>query len=715
MKKPTLLFLGMALLFSAAQADEGMYPISEIHKLNLKAAGLEMAVKDLYNPDGISLIDGIVNIGGGTGSFVSSDGLIITNHHIAFRAISAASTTDHDYLANGFISHSRAEEIPSPGYVVRITESYKDVSKEVLGAVKKNMDNAQRTQAIEKKIKAIETEAEKANPGKRASVSEMFPGKTYVLFIYVSLRDIRLVYAPPASIGNFGGEVDNWVWPRHTGDFSFMRAYVGPDGQPAEYSKDNIPYTPKRVCKINANGVNEEDFVFILGYPGRTYRNQTSHYIDYEEQIRMPFVVKYYQWQISMMEAMGKDDRAVALLLSSRIKGLANTEKNYRGKLLGLGRLKLADQKRAEEAELQRFIEADAKRKAKYGTLLADIGKIYEERSATAQPDMVMGYFRGSSRPLSNAGLLYEASIERPKKDMDRKGAYMDRNWRRMVQGTLLGLDSYYEPADKAIFKHMLLEAAALPQGQRIEALEDFLAPITRGGDVDAFVDEMYAKTRLTDKAALEQMLEDPAQAIESMDDPFLDLAKTLYPVAKEREARAEEIRGKQDALFALLLDVKREFKGDTFLPDANGTLRFTYGRIRGYEPADAVYYGPLTTVEGVLEKTTGEEPFNPPQKILDLIKAKDYGRFENPDLHSVPTAMLYNMDTTGGNSGSPIFNAKGELVGVNFDRAFEATINDYAWSESYSRSIGVDIRYVLWIVEKFGGATHLLQELGVN
>ena len=705
MKKILAILICTLLIVPLASADEGMYPISEIHKLDLKGAGLEMAFKDLYNPDGISLIDGIVNISGCTGSFVSADGLIITNHHCAYRAINAASTKENDFLQDGFIAKDRTQEIQAKGYVVRITESYKDVSKDVLSVVKKNMGNAQRTQAIQKKIKAIVARAEKKYPGKRAAVSEMFPGKTYVLFIYTNLRDIRLVYAPPRSIGNFGGDIDNWEWPRHTGDFSFMRAYVGKDGQPAAFSKDNIPYTPKRVLKVQPKGISEEDFVFILGYPGRTYRNQTSHYIDFQEKVRMPWVVDYYQWQIKAMEEIGKDDRAVALKHLSRIKGLANTEKNYRGKILGLGRLKLADQKRAEEAELQQFIDADPKRKKQYGHLLEEMGEIYAEQNQTAARDLVLAYFNRSCTPLAVAGLLYEASLERPKKDMDRKPGYMDRNWRRTTQRRLLGLDSYYEATDKMLFKDILKKAAALPQDQQLEALASLADQ----------VDAMYGATKLTDKAFVAQLLKDPVEAVKTLDDPFLDLAKSLHPVFKAQQEAGEEAKGRRDKLFALLLDAKREWKGDTFLPDANSTLRFTYGRIRGYSPRDAVYMSPLTTVEGVLEKTTGVEPFDPPQKILDLIKAKDYGQFAEAKTGSVPTAMLYNMDTTGGNSGSPIFNARGELVGVNFDRAFEATINDYAWSESYSRSIGVDIRYVLWIVQKFGNATHLLTEMGVK
>ncbi|OQX94861.1 hypothetical protein B6I21_08410 [candidate division KSB1 bacterium 4572_119] len=372
-------FLIIFVLITIVSAEEGMYPISEIHKLNLQAKGMEMSALDIFNPDGISLIDGICKVGGCTGSFVSEQGLILTNHHCAYGAIQRASTSENDYLQNGFLAKTRNQEIPAKAYTVRITDSYRDVSGEVLAAVTEEMDFAQRTKAIEKRIKEIVKKAENDNPGKRAGVSEMFIGKTYVLFIYTYLKDIRLVHAPPRSIGNFGGEVDNWMWPRHTGDFSFMRAYVAPDGSPASYSPDNVPFQPKRVVKVAPQGVNEEDFVFILGYPGRTYRHRTSHFLAYEEEIRMPYVVNWYQWQIDVLEKMGENDRAVELKLANRIKGLANTMKNYRGKLIGLKRLDLVAKKRNEEIELQKFIDADKKLNKEYKGLLQEIDEIYQQ------------------------------------------------------------------------------------------------------------------------------------------------------------------------------------------------------------------------------------------------------------------------------------------------------------------------------------------------
>ena len=694
--------------------DEGMYPMSEIQKLNLQARGLELETSELFNPDGISLIDGICNVGGCSGSFVSSEGLILTNHHCAYRAIQAASTKENDYLQNGFLAQNRSEEIHAKGYTVRITESYHDVSKKVLSVVKDKMDLAERTKAIEKKIKEIVKKEEKKHPGKRAEVSEMFTGKTYVLFLYTYLKDIRLVYAPPRSIGNFGGEADNWMWPRHTGDFSFMRAYVAPDGSPAEYSEENVPFHPRRVIKVAPEGVDEEDFVFILGYPGRTYRHRTSHYLAYEEDIRMPYIVDLYQWQINVMEKMGEGDRTIALKHLSRIKGLSNTMKNYRGKLKGLKRLRLVDRKQEEEKTLQHFIEVEPRRKEKYENLLEEIGQVYQRMRDRADYELVLDYLVPSSNMLNFAYTVYEASIELRKKDVERESAFMDRNYPRTRERLLMTLKDYYEPTDKILLKEMLIRATKLTKDKSIPAVQEMVRDRDPEEAIDTFIARAYAASKLNDENVLKEALTKSPKAVKKMEDPFIKLAIALYPTYQELKETRRARRGALDQLYAQLTDVKKSFLSTDFIPDANRTLRLTYGYIRGYRPSDGVYYNPITTVNGVIEKTTGQEPFDTPQNLIDLIESRDFGRFEHHKLKSVPTAILYNMDTTGGNSGSPVLNARGELVGINFDRAYEATINDFAWSEDYSRSIAVDIRYVLWITQKFGGAEHLLKEMGI-
>ena len=708
----------IVLLFVTAGfviSEEGMYPLSEIHKLDLKAKGLEIELIDIYNPDGISLIDGICKVGGCSGSFVSEKGLILTNHHCARGAIQNASTIENDFWENGFYAKNSSEEVNASGYTVRITESYRDVSDEVLSAINNNMTLIERTKAIEKKTKEIIRQVETENPGKRAVVSEMFIGKTYLLFIYNYLKDVRLVYAPPRSIGYFGGETDNWMWPRHRGDFSVMRAYVAPDGSPADYSPENIPYAPKKVIKIAPEGVNEENFVFILGYPGRTYRHRTSHFLDYEYNVRMPFVAQLYEWQINVMEEISIKNRAVALKHLSKIKSRSNTMKNYRGKLFGIKRMNLIDNKKEEEVKLQDFINSDRKREEEYGTVLIELSKIYSEMKENAERSLVLSYLGPSSNLLSFADTIYASAIELQKDDIKRESSYMNRNVDMTKKRLSLTAKNFYAPSDKILFKNMLKRAANLPLHQRISVIDELFAKGPIDEQIDAFIENAYSISQLADEEYLLELFGKTPGQIKAIDDPFIQLAITLYPLYQEKKEIEKERKGALDQLHSKLIDLKKEFIGADFIPDANRTLRLTYGNIRGYSPRDAVYSYPITTLDGVVEKTTAEFPFDSPDMLLKLHKQKKFGRFSHPQLGSVPVGILYNMDTTGGNSGSAVLNANGELVGINFDRAYEATINDFAWSEDYSRSIAVDIRYVLWVLDIFSGADYLLEEMGVN
>jgi len=717
--KPCVIITLFVFLTSLAFTDEGMYPLSEIHKLNLKAKGFKIAPKDLYNPQGVSLVDAIVQVGGCTGSFVSKEGLVLTNHHCAFGAVQAASTAEKDYLTNGFLARNRSEEIPAKGYTCRITESYRDVSAEVLSAAKENMSFAERAKAFEQKIKEIVAAEEAKTLGIRAEVAEMFAGKSYVLFIYRNIKDVRLVYVPPRSIGEFGGETDNWVWPRHTGDFSFMRAYVAKDGSMADYSPENVPYTPRRHLKVAPQGVNENDFVFILGYPGRTFRHQPAAFYEYHQKYFLPVSADWFAWQIDMMEAAGKDNSEVAIRLSSRIKGLANRMKNYRGKLQGFHRLGLLEKKRQEERELQVFIDNDVKRKTQYGTVLPEIGKAYGEIMADANRNQVLGQIVGSSVLLNAGYTAFKLSAQLQKEDLQREPAYMNRNLPALKDRMELAYADRNDAIDKLFLKEILKKAYQLPEGQKVAAVENIVKNSTNGSGeaaIDKFVDEAHANSKLREAAFFKSLLAMKPEESRALNDPFIEFAAAL-------EAELEKIRDADRArqgalakLFAQLIEVKQQWKQTAFIPDANSTLRLTFGHIRGYTPNDAVAYEPITTLAGVYQKNlTGNEDFQAPAKLLDLWRAKDFGKFKSEKLQDVPLAILYDTDTTGGNSGSPVLNANGELVGVNFDRSYEATINDYQWSAEYSRSIAVDIRYVLWVVQKFAGADFLLRELGVK
>ena len=697
--------LVLIVVLGIAKADEGMFPISEVGRLGLAKQGLKLTSEEVFNTKQTCLVDGICKVNGCTGSFVSSNGLIITNHHCAYRAIQSSSSTTNDYLRDGFQAKTLADELPAKGYTVRITESFEDISAQVLSAIQPEMSYTERTKAIEQRQKELEKAAEEKNPGQRAEVAEMFAGKTYVLFLYTYIKDVRLVFAPPASVGNYGGEVDNWEWPRHTGDFSFMRAYVAPDGSTAEYSKDNVPYQPKRFIQVEAKGVDEGDYVMLIGYPGRTARHKTASFLEYEQNVRLPYVVDLYQWQIEQMQQAGKEDRAIALKHSSRMKSLANVEKRSRGQLKGLVRKNIVATRAAAEAELQSFIDSEAQRKAKYGSLLKEIATVYAEMEANKH-ELDIENLRSASRLMYFAFTLYDSAVERQKADLERETSYMDRNIDLTRRRLMLAIQDYYAPTDRAILSEMI---------SRVRAADDKTLDVSILPSSEMALMELYVGTKLGDPEFVQSCFDKTPKQLESLNDPAIAAIIGLYPTYMKLREQAKSRAGKLDQLYGDLVTVKQEFLKQSFVPDANSTLRLTYGRVKGYSPEDAVYKSPITTLGGAVAKATGMTPFDLPQLIIDKHAAGDFGQFMHPKLKDVPTGILYDTDTTGGNSGSPILNGEGRLVGVNFDRAFEATINDFAWNESYSRSIGVDIRYALWITGKVFGANHLLQEMGVK
>ncbi len=707
----TLIFMFLFTAMLPLSPDEGMYPLSEIGKIDLQKAGLKIPVSEVYNPNGTSLIDALVNVGGCTGSFISNDGLIITNHHCAFGAVQRASTTEHNYLENGFLADTKQKEIRAQGVACRITESYEDVSPRILKAADEAENISDRMEAISNEIDKIIKEEEAKDTTIRAEVAEMFTGESYVLFRYKMIYDVRLVYVPPRAIGEFGGESDNWVWPRHTGDFSFMRAYVAPDGTPARYSEDNVPYHPKKFLKVNPNGVDEGDFVFILGYPARTYKHQPSQFLVYQEEYQLPYISKLYQWLISLYQKRGENDPEYALKVSSRIKGLANVEKNYRGKIKGLKRLELVAKKQNEEKNLQEYINANPELKDKYGDVLKQIDDVYKEKFAAGRLPLVLSQVSRNVNLYRIADLYLSYLDEMKKPEAERKSFYKKENIKRYISGIYRG---YEEDIDKAVMKKIVSDAAAFPEFKAVEAFNRFTSTGDPKDAAEKFVDQLYAESILSEPGKADELFDKSEDEVNRLGDPFIDFVKEMNKAEKEYREEENIRSGKLNILLAKFMDVKRKWLNKSFIPDANFTLRLTYGYIKGYSPADAVYYSPITTLKGVIEKGADAGDYKLPDIIRELYKKKDFGRFKSEKLNDVPVALLYNTDTSGGNSGSPIMNAEGQLIGVNFDRPFEATVNDFAWSDAYSRSIGVDIRYVLWVTQKVGGADFLLKEMGV-
>jgi hypothetical protein len=703
--------LALALL---SGADDGMWMPHQMKTLDLKALGLQMNPDDLYKKDGTGLMSAVVNLLGGTGEFVSAEGLVLTNHHVAYGAIQRASSKEKDYINDGFLARTRAEEIPAQGYQVGVLLGYEDVTAKVNAYFKPKMTPRQRYDAYDKAQKEIVAAGEKAGKDLRCTLASMYSGNAYYLYTFKQIRDVRLVYAPPQDLGNFGGETDNWMWPRHTCDFSFLRAYVAPDGTAADYSPSNVPYKPKVWLKVSLDGFGEGDFTFVMGYPGRTYRNYALPELK-SDQENMAKRIKDIRQLIGFYEAAGKSDKEVEIRYAGRVKGLYNGLKNMEGKLEGFVKYDLVAKKAVQEKELLDWIAADPARSKRFGAAPAALEAFRARQKAFGARTELINDVLGGSTILSQASDIVRAVAEIQKPDKDREQAYQERNLPRLKQGIQLAERGYVLETDRELLKWTLkrLKAAHPNEAEWPVSLKGLAAGTD--DEIAARIDAMYAGTVLGDPAKrLELFALKPAQ-LAAVDDPFLKIAagmeQELKGVREESKGMGREGADLKMTYEAAIMEMKK----GTYPPDANGTIRFTYGPVMGYQPRDAVIYLPQTTVKGVIEKETGEFPFKVPAKIKKLWEAKDFGPYADPRLGDVPACFLNTTNVTGGNSGSPTLNAKGEQVGIIFDMTYESVIGDYYVIPELQRSISVDVRYVLWVTEKFSGATHIIEEMGLK
>lgn len=696
-------------------ADDGMWMPHQMKMLDLQKQGLKMDPGDLFKEDGTGLMSAVVSLGGGTGEFVSDAGLILTNHHVAFGAIQRASSPEHDYITDGFVADGLEKEIPAHGYIADVLLGYTDVTKTVLKVLKKDMSYAEQAKALEAVEKKLIENAEKEGKDIRARFASMYSGNKYYLFRFKHLKDIRLVFAPPRDLGNYGGDIDNWMWPRHTCDFSFLRAYVSKEGVGEAYSEDNVPYRPKSVMPISLDGLKPGDFTFVMGYPGRTYRNYTLTELK-NSMKSLKSRLETFTGIIDFLEARGIDNKEVEIKYASRVKGLHNALKNYQGKLEGMEKHGLIAKKEAQQDEILSWIENSPKMNKKYGTAVADLDAFleqYEQRSErnALVSGLVSGYY--GSTLLSQAHFIVRAAEERQKPDAERSGRFQDRVWPDQKRRNRLVERGYDLATDRAYLMFRLKKLLDTP----VEEIPAALQTVFKNGSaetVEKFVNNLYDNTCLADADKRQELLEMTPEQLAELGDPMIDLAaeleKGLAAVRDESKAVNREYQVlKQKYLAAVLKKNNGELA-----PDANSTIRFTYGTVEGYQPADAVEYKPFTTLTGVMEKETGEFPFSVPQKLKDLYKAKDFGRYEDKNLNNIVTCFLNTTNVTGGNSGSPTLNARGEQVGIIFDMTYESVIGDYYVIPELQRTISVDIRYVLFITEKFSGADFILKEIGI-
>ena len=702
------LIFGMTL---TAMADEGMWLLNQLPHLKLDKQGMKINVAEIYSPGKPCLAQAIVNLGA-TGEIVSPEGLVLTNHHVAFGAVQRASTKGTDFISSGFLARTRSEEIEAPGYSARILEKMEDVTAG-FRRFGKITDPLKRRKAVQKQIRRMTDKIEKGHKDLEARISSMFRGEQYILFVYRRFDDVRVVYVPPQSIGNYGGDIDNWMWPRHTGDFSFLRIYMAPDGTGRAYNKGNIPYKPKYWIPVAKEGLKEGDFTFIMGFPGRTYRYRTSHAVRENFEYYYPHRIQLYKETIQLLESFQGDSLVARMKVAGFIKGLNNAMKNSQGNVDGMKQAGFLEKKLGFEKELTAFLKNDPVLWKRYGHVLPEIGKVFAERAKTREYDDVLGLVnRLSGSMTSLATNAYATAREREKPRGERNPLFSEKNVQRQVKRLRFTLMSFYEPSDKALLKRMLHKAAELPEDNRIAGLESILK--AGPGGIDAFVEKAYAETKLKDLAFVQSLFKKSVKDIEALQDPLLQLAARLYPESEKRRKRNERLDARLMDLRRQYILALKEWKKVPMYPDANSTLRFSWGEVAGYIPRDAVQYAPFTTLTGVMEKETGKKPFIVPAGLKALYEKKDFGRWTHEDLNDVPIAFTHKVDSTGGNSGSPVLNAKGELVGILFDGNYEALTGDWQFDDQIQRSISVDIRYVLFVTEKLAKAHHILKEMGL-
>ncbi len=689
-----------------ARVDEGMYMPDKVGSIaNLKKRGLKIKPEEIYNPAGGGLSEAVIRLSiGCTAEFVSPDGLILTNHHCGFDALVSASTPGKDLVETGFRTEGRTGEIPAKGYSIYITERSEDVTAKVLQGTE-DLSGEGLAAAIKKNVDDL-TNAEKAKAPKGSDIriQVMNNGFFYYLFQTRQIEDIRVVYAPPRNIGVFGGDPDNFEWTRHTGDFTFLRAYTAPDGSSAKYAADNVPYKPKKFLTMSIGGLKEDDFVFVMGYPGSTVRYRESQSIEYARESNFPFLASWLSARSAALREIGKADEEKRIEFQSEIANFDNSFKVFDGGGLRLRRADAVEKRRAEEAQFAAWIAANPDRQKKYGTVLSDLAAVSAESNKYAKRDILVRRMGDGTMPMFRA--IYSAVADAKMLNDEQRQAKLVE-----IRKALDGREPIYE---REMLTFFLKAFADLPEDQKFVGAEKLFGTFegtARTAAEDAFAENVAQGSYWTAETVA-ALYGPQTMEFRPERDNVRAFAMALKNEKEAATARAAAFAAKIDRLRLLYQRGMAEMKGITPYPDANSTLRFSFGNIKGYAPREAEYRAPFTTIKGMWEKDTGVNPFDMPQKLKDLQKARDFGRYGQGD--SVVVNFLSTTDIIGGNSGSPILNGNGEQVGLCFDGNYEGLGNDFYYDPNMNRTISVDIRYVLFVVEKFGDAKWIVDEMKV-
>lgn len=723
-RKSNLLLVTIAVVLNLSQittsiAKEGMFTPDQLSEISrdLRLAGLRVSTSQLSDLTGFPM-GAIISLGGCSASFVSDQGLVVTNHHCARGSIQFNSTEENNYLEDGFLAENLDAELPAaPGSRVYVTKQVTDVTDQVLAGTEETTSGEARFKVIEDNRKALLAECEE-DAGHRCQVSSFFGGAQYKLNKRLEIKDVRLVYAPADAIGRYGGDADNWLWPRHTGDFAFYRAYVSPTGESAEFSEDNVPYSPEHALTVSAKGVQEDDFVMVAGYPGSTSRYDRLASVENVFDWTYPTWITLLEDWIGAIEQASPEGSDVRIKYESRLAGLNNFLKNLGGQISGAERVGLVERRSQREAALNSWV-ANNDTDDGFAEAIADLDALSKE---SAQASRTSYWYNNVKRPsLLNAAVqLYRLSKENQKPDAEREPGYQERDL-PFIEQRMQAIERRYDPeVDKAEWMVFLQGYLAQPASERVSAFDTAMG-ITSGtseSTIAGRLDNFYDNTILNDVDTRLSLMKASTEELEKSSDPFMQLAIDIYDQDIALENQSKDRQGRYALLepqYMNAIIAWQKDQGFTAYPDANSNLRVTYGNVMGGSPRDGLRYTAFTTLEGIIEKDTGETPFNAPQSQLDMIESAEYGDYELKSINSVPVNFMTDLDITGGNSGSATLNGKGELVGLVFDGTIESVNSDWDFDKDITRAIHVDSRYMLWVMEKIDGAQQLIEEMSIS